>query len=65
MAYSTQCDKLMRAANALTGLVFFIFTRQCRIPMFEMLAQIAIFCYVSEQLKAMASLHFCTGSPEP
>ena len=65
MAYSAQCDKLMRAANALTGLVIFIFTQQCRIPMFEMLAQMAIFCYVSEQRKAMASLHFCTGLPEP
>ena len=33
--------------------------------MFEMLAQMAIVCYVSEQRKAMTSLHFCTGSPEP
>ena len=65
MAYGAQCDKLMRAANALTGLVIFIFTRQCRIPMFEMLAQMAIVYYVREQRKAMTSLHFCTGSPEP
>ena len=33
--------------------------------MFEMLAQMAIVCYVSEQRKAMTSLHFCTGWPEP
>ena len=65
MAYGAQCDKLMRAANALTGLVIFIFTRQCRIPVFVMLAQMAIVCYVSEQRNAMTSLHLCTGSPEP
>ena len=65
MAYGAQYVKLLQAANALTGLVIFIFTRQCRIPMFEMLAQMALVCYVSEQRKAMTSLHFCTGSPEP
>ena len=65
MAYGAQCDKLMRTANALMGLVISIFTWQCRIPRFEMLAQMAIVCYVSQQRKAMTSLQFCTGSPEP
>ena len=62
---------LMREANALMVctfvLVLYILVKSldpAKKTMFEMLAQMAITCYICKQRMTLWSLHICTGSHE-